>query len=487
MSLRSRLILIVLGLVAGGLVTALGATAGALQDWKGDQDNDVLTVVGRRLAADLREKPEGSRQFTDDIDSDEIGQVWRDLAADGDTPSFFQLRSRDGKTLQTMSFGSVPNIGDPLPKNYWPIESSEDNPDGERFARTASALENGAAGAPNWLIRTSRITEDGDILVVGVPTTKTDELLSRTMTVAYVSGAVAFIAVGLLSLYAIRRGLRPLEKIADTARGIGSGDLGRRVPEAKPGTEIGTLSDALNAMLGQVESAFAARQESENRLRRFVADASHELRTPIATIRGYAELFRRGAATRPDDLAKAMRRIESEAQRMGILVDELLLLAQLDQGRPLERQPVDLTKLAADAVTDTLATEPGRNIHLDAGDPVVVTGDPTRLRQLFGNLLSNVLQHTPSTAVATVRVYQIDKDAVIEVADTGPGMSEQDRALVFERFFRAPTPRPSDNGGAGLGLAIVAAIAKAHAGTATASSQLGVGTTFRIVLPAGGH
>ncbi|ALG14110.1 sensor histidine kinase [Kibdelosporangium phytohabitans] len=305
-----------------------------------------------------------------------------------------------------------------------------------------------------------------------------DELLSRSLNVALVSGGVALLAVALLSWRAVRRGLRPLDDIADTAAEIGSGDLTKRVPPGPPDTEMGKLSDALNGMLTQLETAFAERQASEDRLRRFVADASHELRTPIATIRGHAELFRRGAATRPDDLAKVMRRIESEAERMGVLVDELLLLARLDQGRPLESNPVDLCALATDAVADALATSPGRTISLTAS-PAVVLGDSLRLRQVLGNLLSNVLQHTPESATATVRVTAADGNAILEVADTGPGIADVER--IFERFHRAAESRT--HAGAGLGLSIVAAVVEAHGGHVEVESELDRGSRFTVTLP----
>ncbi|RSM84307.1 sensor histidine kinase [Kibdelosporangium aridum] len=300
-------------------------------------------------------------------------------------------------------------------------------------------------------------------------TRSAEELLSRSLNVAFISGGVALLAVGVLSWHVVRRGLRPLDDIADTAAEIGSGDLSRRVPSAPANTEIGKLSVALNGMLSRLEA-------SEDRLRRFIADASHELRTPIATIRGHAELFRRGAASRPDDLAKVMRRIESEAARMGELVDELLLLARLDQGRPLESAPVDLSALAADAVADALATDPGREITLDAL-PVTVLGDSLRLRQVLGNLLSNVLQHTTSSA--HVRAVPVGAWAVVEVHDTGPGIADVER--VFERFYRAAESRT--HGGAGLGLSIVAAVVEAHGGHVTVSSELGKGSTFTVSLP----
>ncbi|RZS29608.1 two-component system OmpR family sensor kinase [Herbihabitans rhizosphaerae] len=309
-----------------------------------------------------------------------------------------------------------------------------------------------------------------------------DELTSRVARVAIVSSVVTVLAIVVLSWFAVKRGLRPLADIADTADEIRSGDLSRRVPSAKPGTEIGRLDSALNAMLGQLENAFQDKENSEARLRRFVADASHELRTPIATIRGYAELFRRGAAERPADLAKVTGRIEAEAERMGVLVDELLLLARLDQGRPLEREPVDLTELAADAVADARATEPSRSLELDADGPVVVSGDPARLRQVLANLLSNVLRHTPSDAPATIRVHPHGDGAMIEVIDTGPGMSEAERARAFERFYRTDSSRAKENG-SGLGLSIVDSVVEAHGGTVELTTQPGQGTTVRVTLP----
>ncbi|WP_084963800.1 sensor histidine kinase [Thermoactinospora rubra] len=312
-----------------------------------------------------------------------------------------------------------------------------------------------------------------------------DELTRRVALVMIGTSGFALAGLTLLALLLIRRDLRPLDRIVDTATAIGAGDLGRRIETAPPDTEVGRLGAALNAMLGQIESAFREREASQDRLRRFVADASHELRTPIATIRGYAELFRRGAATRRDDLEKAMRRIESEAARMGSLVEELLLLARLDQGRPLERRPVALDALAADAVADTLAIEPDRPLTLACDGPVEVVGDAAKLRQAVGNLLVNVLHHTPRGTPATVRVTASGGRAVVEVADQGPGLTDEQRSLVFERFYRGDHGHGDRRaqGGAGLGLSIVAAVAAAHGGEASVSSAPGGGAAFRIILP----
>jgi two-component system OmpR family sensor kinase len=305
--------------------------------------------------------------------------------------------------------------------------------------------------------------------------------------------------------------LRGLEDVEHTAVAIAGGDLSRRVPQRDPRTEVGRLSLALNQMLGQIETAFAQRtasefaarrsedaarrseeialrseenaRESEERMRRFIADASHELRTPLTSIRGFAELTRqKGAAADP----ATMRRIEDEAKRMGLLVDDLLLLARLDQQRPLQHQPVDLLTLAGDSVQDVQAVQPGRVVQLrilqGSGAPVV-DGDEARLRQVLGNLVSNALHHTPVDAPITISVGTRNGEAILEVADTGPGLSEEQKARVFERFYRADSARTRSTGGSGLGLSIVAALVAAHNGKVTVTDTPHHGATFTVHLP----
>ncbi|GAA2370205.1 hypothetical protein GCM10010404_26130 [Nonomuraea africana] len=447
MSLRKRLTWTVLALLAAGLIIVPATTFAVARDFLSDSARDQLAQVAARLEPALA----GGRAFAAD---DPL------TAALG--PGFIQLRDRGGEVLQTVSQGADPDLGAlRLPDRG-----------GWSFSRDGGFGPAGKA-AKGWWLRASWLP-DGRLLVLGMPASGFDDLGGRLTGVHTTITALALLVLGFLAYRIIRRAVRPLEEIAATAKAIGEGDLARRVEPADDRSEVGRLGLALNA-------AFHQRIVSEQRLRRFVADASHELRTPVAAIRGYAELFRRGAAGRPADLALTMRRIESEATRMGVLVDELLLLARLDQGRALEPAPVDLGVLAAEAVAAAHAVDPDRPLTLEVDD-VVVEGDAVRLRQLMDNLLANVRRHTPKGTPATVRVSE-GESVVIEVADAGPGLPAEQLDRVFERFYRVDPARSRDQGGAGLGLAIVAAVAKAHGGTATASSPPGQGARFTVTLP----
>ncbi|HEX3783878.1 MAG TPA: HAMP domain-containing sensor histidine kinase [Pseudonocardiaceae bacterium] len=305
------------------------------------------------------------------------------------------------------------------------------------------------------------------------------------------------VLIGGLGYALVRGSLRPLEEVEGTAEAIAAGDLSRRVPVRRPGSEVGRLANAFNTMVGRIENAFRASERSEasargseERMRQFVADASHELRTPLTSIRGYAELYRQGAVASPEEVAGVLRRIEDQAARMGLLVDDLLLLARLDHQRPLERTPVDLTVLAVDAVHDAHAVAPDRAVGLRlpparGEEPVAVPvlGDTPRLRQVIGNLLNNAITHTPPDTRIELRVRTDGADAVLEVADAGPGLPPEQARRVFERFYRADPSRGRDSGGSGLGLAIVAALVAAHGGRVEVDTAVGVGTTFRVLLP----
>ncbi len=327
----------------------------------------------------------------------------------------------------------------------------------------------------------------GARLLVAVPLSEVNDTLNRLLLIEVAVGAVTLAGLALLALWLVRLGLRPLERMGATADAIAGGDLSHRVADDDPRTEVGRLGRTLNAMLARIEESFAERRASEDRLRRFVADASHELQTPLTSVRGYAELFRRGGADDPADLETIMRRIEAESARMGVLVDDLLLLARLDQGRPLDLRAVDLAAIAAELSADARVVEPDRPITVRGGSPVMVQGDDLRLRQVVGNLLGNARAHTPPGAPVTVTTARRDGEAVLEVADTGPGLSPEHAGRVFERFFRADPSRARASGGSGLGLSIVAAIAEAHGGRAEVESTPGAGATFRLVLPAADH
>ena len=303
-------------------------------------------------------------------------------------------------------------------------------------------------------------------------------------------GGAVLLVLGLAGSWVVHRSLRPLTEVEQTAAAIAAGELDRRVPERDPRTEVGRLSQALNGMLAQIQRAFASSESSaekartsEERMRRFITDASHELRTPLTTIRGFAELYRQGAAR---DMEMVMSRIESESRRMGMLVDDLLLLARLDAQRPIERTRVDLLALATDAVHDAQAVAPKRNITMEVldgpGTPEVL-GDEARLRQVLGNLVTNALQHTPESADIVVRVGTDADDAILEVVDKGPGMSEQDALRVFERFYRTDSSRARISGGTGLGLSIVDSLVRAHGGRVSVTAAPRQGCRFYVSLP----
>jgi two-component system OmpR family sensor kinase len=321
-------------------------------------------------------------------------------------------------------------------------------------------------------------------IVLALPLHEVNSTLSEIVLVELVLGGIALVAVGLATWLIVRRGLRPLETMAETATAIAGGDLSRRVDEGDRRSEVGKLGVAFNGMLEQIEGEIATRRNSEERLRRFAADASHELRTPLTSIRGYAELFRRGAADRPEDLAMTMNRIESEATRMTSLVDDLLLLARLDQNRPLDRERVEVGRLVSDVVAGERIVHPDRAYSLTI-DEVALLGDEARLRQVLINLLANAANHTPEGTPVDVTVRRENGEAVIEVADHGEGLSEEDAKRVFERFFRVDAARfRGEGGGSGLGLAIVAAIVDAHGGRVEVDGMAGIGARFRVRLPA---
>jgi two-component system OmpR family sensor kinase len=378
-----------------------------------------------------------------------------------------------------------------------------------------------ASGGENWRLieQPASYQDDNGVyqpgtLVVAASMGSVDRTIGFLTTLDVVVSVVIMLGLAVVSVAVVRTNLRPLDDIEETAQDIAAGHLDRRVPDRDPRTEVGRLGQSINTMLAQIEMAFLAQRQSEEaavqseeRMRRFIADASHELRTPLTAIRGFAEYYRQrggaegsGGSLPGEDLDRIMQRVESEAARMGVLVEDLLQLARLDQQRPIEHQPVDLLVLAADSVQDTKMIAPGRPVKLDVepGQAFIVNGDEARLRQVIGNLMANALTHTPDGTAIEVRLRPgflpgpapypgapavSVPAAVLDVADHGPGLTAEQAQKVFERFYRADEARNRKNGGSGLGLAIVNAMVAAHGGTATVESAPGQGATFRITLP----
>jgi two-component system OmpR family sensor kinase len=357
-----------------------------------------------------------------------------------------------------------------------------DGSDVERLRRGDDITVGSTASGTRFRVASRAEGRFGGMIVAALPLDDVDDAVHRLVLVEGFAVVAVLAVLGLVTWWVVRLGIRPLRTMTAAAGAIAAGDLSRRIPATTTGTEAGELGVALNGMLGRIEEAFDECTESESRLRQFIADASHELRTPVTTIRGYAELYRAGALDDTDALDDAMRRTEQESVRMGTLVDELLHLARLDQGRPLEQAPVDLRALAADAVLDAQAVAPDRAIQLEGDDPVVVRGDEARLRQVIANLVGNALVHAPGATIA-VRVDATATTAVLEVVDSGPGMAPADAARAFDRFYRADASRRRHSGGSGLGLSIVDATVRAHHGTVSIDSRVGHGTTVRTELP----
>ena len=388
---------------------------------------------------------------------------------------YFAVAARDGTRLQgETTYGARP-----------PVLSA----DQLRFAAFEPFTVPAAEGGSDWrvLVRSDLVlaqTGEPVLVVRGVSLADVDATTRRLVLVEVLVGAGVLTLLGLLAYVVVQESLRPLREVEDTAGAISAGDLSRRVPASDPRTEVGRLSHAFNAMVGQIEQAFRARESSEQRLRRFVSDASHELRTPLTSIRGFAELHRQGAVTELDEVARLLRRIEDEANRMSALVDDLLTLARLDEERAVQASLVDLAILAADAVHDARAIQPARRIALRLADgPVVVWADESRLRQVLANLVGNAVQHTPIEAAVEVRVRSSERSAIVEVSDQGPGLAPEEAERVFERFYRADASRTRASGGSGLGLSIVDSLVSAHGGAVELDTSPGHGSTFRVVLP----
>ena len=475
MSIRLRLLLTLVPLFVIGLAAADIATYAALQSYltaRIDQqaiqahipiERSLLGSTGNSAGAGGGGNPDSGP--TRGGDSGPFPQG-----------TYGELRSPAGSVLkaQTFTFSSDTSTHPILPADLQPGDQ----------AHPKLLTVPGAGSISSYRVYVDRANDgSNDIVIAAVPLSDLQATLGQLLGLELAVSAGVTLVLAVLALIIVRRSLRPLEKIGDTARSIVDHGLNQRVSPATERTEVGRLGLALNEMLGELESAFAARAASQERLKQFVSDASHELRTPLTSMRGYAELLRRNDGMDQGAVQLAARRIEDEAARMGVLVDDLLLLARLDQGRALQRKRVDLEGLVADATADARVADQTRRISTRVLAPLVIAGDELRLRQVLGNIIRNALVHTPAGTPIEVTLRAEPSLAVIEVVDHGPGILPADAERIFERFHRADPKRSRDRGGSGLGLSIAAAIVDAHRGSIAVQPTAGGGATFRIELP----
>jgi two-component system OmpR family sensor kinase len=460
MTLRARLLVLLAALLAGALVIS-----GVL----------VVGVTRANLVASVDDGLRATRDLSD------IGVPGPDGGSDVTGRRYAALIFDPAGSLLTALPSGLPSAPDALPQL----------PEGGVLALPLGAIVDGTATDGSLSYRLLRLRfPNGQPVVLAAPLRDVDAAVAVLVRTLLLVGLIVLALAVLAGWWLLRRGLRPLERVTATAERISAGDLGYRVGAAADGSEVARLGQAFDAMLDQIESAFIAqrqaladKQRSENRLRRFVADASHELRTPLTSLRGYADLYAAGGLDEQDALAQAMRRIGSESRRMAELVEDMLLLARLDQGRPLRRDPVSLSRLADDAVTDARALEPQRPLSATIAPQVSVIGDEDRLRQLIGNLLANVRVHTPAGTPLEVDLSTGQDKARLAVIDHGPGIAAEHAGHIFDRFYRGDAGRSRERGGAGLGLAIAASVASAHGGSLDYASTSGGGATFTLTLP----
>ncbi|MER5349671.1 HAMP domain-containing sensor histidine kinase [Kitasatospora sp. NPDC002551] len=494
LSLRARLLVLALALVATGLVVSDTVVLGTVRHQLVQRLDEQLERYGESLAHRAPSRlnwPDAKQQQQPSMG----GKRTQYLAA---LPSQYlvQYLSADGKVQFAVRQPVSDNDPAPQLAGFDPARVE---------AGTPFDLPDQRGGRDRWRVLVVPLQRQSTpvagpfaapapasaYVMVAVSREDVDGTVERLRTAFLGIGGAVLVLIAALGFFAVRAGLRPLRRIEEGAQRIAAGELSHRMPALPPHTEVGRLSTALNGMLAQIESAFAARAESEARMRRFVADASHELRTPLAGIRGFAELYRMGALPTEADVRRTMGRIENEAVRMGALVEDLLVLARLDEERPLDLAPMDLRTLAADALHDLVALDPSRPVALTGPDgsgppgPAPVLGDEARLRQVVTNLVGNAVKHTPSGTPVRIGVGTGDGLCLLEVADSGPGLTADQAALVFHRFYRvdASRSRHDRRGGAGLGLAIATALTHAHGGALTLHTTPGTGATFRLELP----
>jgi two-component system, OmpR family, sensor kinase len=480
MNLHRRLVAVMAILLVVGLGVADIVTYASVSSFLFGRADDQLTS-SEVLAANYLQ-----RAAVDKLPATPTG-----LSSSVSPDVYLLILDARGQVILTRPSGS-PDRPDPRPTllRTIPVEH-EGTTSARHFGRFAGtyrpdpdAVVVGGNRDPSAQYRAVAVAVPQGTLVAALSLNPTNDTLASLRRIELLASLAVVLVAGILALWLVRRGLRPLAEMAGTADAIASGDLTRRVPEGSTDTEVGRLGVALNEMLTQIESAFEVKTASEDRLRQFVADASHELRTPLTSIRGYSELLRRGGFSDDASRRKALQRIEEEATRMGGLVEDLLLLAELDRGRPLRVEPVDLGRICADAVDDTNALDHDHRISLNATAPVVVLGDPERLAQVAHNLVRNALSHTPPGTDVIVSVGTDGFEGYLRVTDTGPGISSLLSPRIFDRFYRGDPARTGV--GTGLGLAIVRAIAEALHGSACYEAGPEGGASFVVTVPLSG-
>ena len=483
--LRSRLVGLLLLLVAAALLLAGAATVAALRGY-------LFNEVDRNLAdmVQSRTNPDQPPPRDDDIGPPRPGPVGRDVM-------YVRISDAAGATHEISAQSETVTDAPVLPD----LTVAE-----AKVLAGAGYVVDSESGDTRWRVMSAPLADGSGTVTVAQDIGGIDATVNRLILIELAIGALVLLILGITGRILIRRSLRPLGVVEETAAAIAAGDLARRAPASDPRTEVGSLAHSFNTMVDDLAGALAAQQASEQaardsagraqaseaRMRQFVADAGHELRTPLTSVRGFAELYRIGAVDHGPALDDAMSRIEAEAARMGVLVDDLLLLARLDQQRPLEITDVDLVDLVTDAVTAARASAPGREVAVHVSDPAVglsVPGDPLRLRQVVDNLLSNALRYSPTAQPVDIRIDARAADerqpgcATLAVVDHGPGMPPEVAARAFERFYRADAARSRADGGSGLGLSIVAAIVAAHRGRVDLTTAEGQGCLITVSLP----
>lgn len=478
-SLRSRLTIGIVLLSAIGFAASFYGTSAALKGYLiGQIDNELNSVVGG--TAMRLDRGAVIQQNNDEFEDGE------NHYRKGATNTAPQPLQRIPTTLSVTLLGADGSVKGELGGDLTTTQITDHlgTFTNAKAVATESKPFTIKADGPDFRAIAVILPRTGDTVLVAQSLDAVEKTAHQLAFLFGFIGLIVLLLIAIASRYVIRIGMRPLENVERTAEKIAAGDLSARLPDAKPTTEVGRLVNSLNTMLSRIEESFAARTESEGRLRRFVADASHELRTPLTAIRGFAELHRQGAVTGETETKELVARIERESMRMSALVEDLLVLARMDQGPKMEIKPVNLSELVTDAVQSARAAGPGHPITLDAGQEIYALGDANRIYQVVANLLANARVHTPVGTQISVAIKQSEKEVQVAVSDNGPGLSDENREKIFERFFRVdPSRQRTGAEGSGLGLSIVDAVMRSHGGHVSVDSKLGEGSTFTLHFP----